>query len=316
MATDWKSLGVTGGVGVLAAVAGVYGSSLTADRSEEVEKTKYEQRLGEKVGALEGERDALKETIRNLQARVEKFDDALDGVQDDLSETRRVVTNPQQQADIEAMSVKIKALEAQLQAVKDRKAAPIDPATVAALLARDYQAELRGVAGATGPRGPKGDVGPMGPEGPMGAMGPAGEKGEKGEPGVAGAGQSVAVDEEAIRDLVLESLKKAGGVPAVAKATPSPKLVKKNTCYDVSDVKAAVGVFFEWGSYICDGDNPILLLNGRYNSSRLSFTYTGNRSSHGFVGESMSLYEDRSKFFIPAEMDDEKKGVYGSISSK
>lgn len=42
MAMDWKNLGVTGGVGMVAALAGIYGSNLTADRTEAVEQTKLE----------------------------------------------------------------------------------------------------------------------------------------------------------------------------------------------------------------------------------------------------------------------------------
>lgn len=327
MTTDWKTLGVTGGVGVFAAIAGVYGASMSSDRTEQVEQTKYEQRLGEKVGSLEGERDALKENIRNLQAKIEKFSDSLDGLQDEVADTRRVVTDPQQRAELEALSVKISALEAQLKAAKNSQSSPLDPAEVAALLARDYQAELRGVSGPAGPRGaqgPKGDVGPTGPVGaigPIGLQGPAGAAGARGPVGPQGSAavsNAQSVDEEMLRQMVEEAVARAGGGAVTATATDAntQKMVKKNTCYDVSNVKAAVGVFFEWGSYICDGDNPILLLYGKSTSTRFTYTFTGQRSVTDYIGESLPINSASTKFFIAGDMDDEKKGIYGTISSK
>lgn len=331
MATDWKSLGVTGGVGVIAAVAGVYGSSMTSDRNEQIEQTKYEQRLGEKVGALEGERDALRETVRNLQAKLDKFSDALDGLQDEVKDTRRVVADPQKAAAIEALAVKIEGLEAELKAVQSQKAAPLDPAQVAAILARDYQAELRGVSGPAGPRGaqgdigpqgdvgPKGDVGPVGPTGARGPQGPAGATGAQGAAGIAAAGSVSAIDEDALRAMVSEmiaTVPSTGGAASETTAPAQQKVVKKNTCYEVSNINAAIGVFFEWGSYICIDNNPVLLLKGRYNARGFNFAYAGKNVDRIAVGNSLALNADNTKFFTSTEMDDEKGGIFGGIGSR
>lgn len=226
--------------------------------------------MSQDVGKLQGESLSLKESVHTLQTQVEKFSNAVNGLQDDVANARRELSDPANKGDIESLRVKIVALEAKLKDVEGQEKATINSAEVTAILARDYQAELRGVSGPTGERGAEGAVGPVGPQGPKGEAGPRGPQGPKGD---IVTGALVSFDEQAVKDMIAVALANSGdGATANAAQSAAPSVVKKNTCYDVSDFKAAVGVFFELGSYICDGGNPILALNGRYNSSRLSFT--------------------------------------------
>jgi hypothetical protein len=58
------------------------------------------------------------------------------------------------------------------------------------------------------------------------------------------------------------------------------------------------------------------LINRRYSSGILGYNYSGERYKVVSLGDSLPLNSERTKFFIPSDMESKEGGVYGSISSE
>lgn len=298
---NWVSIGVSGMVGLLGGIAAFYGANLTTEQAENADRKQYERVIGQ----LEVHRDQLIRDVDRLSKDVadgKKRLDTIDVAEKDAKNIR---------SEVMRLSARIVEQQQQIDALKERQVPELlDAGKVAEVLLRDHLDVLRG---------PKGVQGPKGERGQDGQQGPPGEQGPKGDPGEPGVSAKMAqLNSEAVREIVqseLANIVSAKRAPDASEGEASP-VIKKNTCLDVANMESRVGIVMELGAYVCNGENPVLLVRNMYSGNKVFVVYTGVSPQTVYLGSSIPLDSENKKFLTLNSYDREAQTVIAAISSR
>ena len=157
---------------------------------------------------------------------------------------------------INKISVEIAAINERMDSIATGQLARADVNAVVARILELHRNDLRGPEGVAGPVGPQGIAGSVGDQGPVG---PIGQRWQTGVQGTAGIAPTLGDVMAALKSENIAPGGQRGG--AGGNVDPGPVgLVKAGTCFDPGINSPVIGVKFEFGALLCDGQNALFTL--------------------------------------------------------